>query len=175
MARMHRALGILPITALLLAACARGTGAGASDPSLAPLPSSITASSSAPGAAASAGETAGTGRIDIGALVGDAASYEGQDVTILGRVDSVLADGQAFTTSANGDDNSILVIVGDDATVQKDITEKAVVFITGNVVPFTGEDLAAAGAAVGADQLSDYQGDYAIVATEIADPLSSGS
>lgn len=175
MARMRRALGILPITALLLAACARGTGAGGSDASMAPPMSSSGGSSASASAAASVGESPAAGRIDIGALVGDAASYEGQDVTILGRVDSVLADGQAFTTSANGDDDNILVIVGDNATIEKDITEKAVVFITGTVVPFTGDDLAAAGAAIGADQLSDYQGDYAIVATDIADPLNSGS
>lgn len=171
MVRMRRALGILPLTALLLAACARGTGAGASNEPMTPSGSTP----AMPTASASASEPASTGRIDIGELVGDPASFEGQDITILGRVDTVLADGRAFTTSASGDDNNILVVVADGATVDKDIAEKAVVFVTGTVVPFTGDDLAAVGATIGADQLSAYQGDYAIVATEIGDPLNSNS
>jgi hypothetical protein len=175
MVRMRRALGILPVIALLLAACARGTGAGATDTSTEPSGSSANQPSTSASAAPSASEAVTTGRIDIGALVGEAASYQGQEVTVLGRVDSVLADGKAFTTSPNGDDNNILVIVGDNATVEKDIAEKAVVFITGTVVPFTGDDLAAAGAAIGVDQLADYQGDYVIVASDISDPLNSGS
>src|SRR5574338_101649 len=139
MVRMRRALGILPVIALLLAACARGTGAGATDTSTEPSGSSANQPSTSASAAPSASEAATTGRIDIGALVGDAASYQGQEITVLGRVDSVLADGKAFTTSPNGD------------------------------------DIAAAGAAIGVDQLADYQGDYVIVASDIADPLNSGS
>lgn len=172
MPRMRRALGILPLTALLLAACARGTGAGADDGSAA---SGSTAAAASATAAASTGATATVGRTDIGEVVGDPAAYEGQEITILGRVDAVLADGQAFTTSPSGDENDILVVVAAGANVEKDISERAVVFVTGTVVPFTGDDLAAIGATLGVDELADYQGDYAIVATAVRDPLSPGS
>jgi hypothetical protein len=167
MNRMRRTLGILPVAALVLAACAApGTGAGDSDTSPA-------ASATSPAASAPASDVAG--RVDIGDLYADPGAFAGQEVTILGRVDAIAVEGGAFLTSPSGEEDGLLVVLAEDATIDKEIAEKSVLWITGSVVPLSAEDLEAAGAAVSADDagLADYAGEYVVVANEIGDPLTS--
>lgn len=169
---MRRAIGILPPLVLVLAACAApGTGGGDTNGgtgSLEPMASGSPA--------ASDDGAAGIGRVDIGDVFADPSSFAGQELTVLGRVDAVLINGTAFLTSPSAEPDGLLVILADDATVEKDVAEKRVLWITGTVVPFTSEDLASAGASVSTDDasLADYTGEYVLVATQIGDPLASG-
>jgi hypothetical protein len=160
MNRLRRTLGVLPIAALLLAACA-APGSGGGD-TASPIPSATDGGSAAPG------------RVDIGDLHADPAAFAGQDVRILGRVDTVLVEDAAFLTSPSGEEDGLLVVVADGARVDKAPVARSVLWITGTVVPLTAEDLAAAGALVTTDDaaLADVSGEYAIVATELADPLT---
>jgi hypothetical protein len=166
MNRMRRAIGILPPLVLVLAACAApGSGGGDHSSDMASTSAAASASTAPSGAA---------GRVDIGDLYADPAAFAGQEVTILGRVDGLVGDGGAFLTSPSGEDEGLLVVPADDATVEKEAAQNRVLWITGIVVPFDSEALAAAGTSVGADDpaLAEYAGDYAIVATELGDPLA---
>ena len=183
MHRMHRALGILPVLTLLLAACAAsGTGGGGA--SFAPDSSSAreSAAASASGAAetgASTGATAspadqggGADRIDIGVLTGDPGAVAGTELRVLARVDEMVADGEAFYTSPSGtDEGRFLVVLAEDARVDKEMVEGAVVWVDGTVVGGTGEELESAGAAT-TEMPSDYEGDYVLIASALADPLA---
>lgn len=168
MNRMRRTLGILPVAALVLAACAApgsGTGDSSTDPAASPA---------APGASSSAAASGVPGRVDIGDLYADPGAFAGEELTVLGRVDAIAVDGGAFLTSPSGEEDGLLVVLAEDATVDKEIAERAVLWITGSVVPFTAEDLAAAGATVAADDagLAGHAGGYVLVASEIGDPLA---
>lgn len=168
MNRMRRAIGILPPLVLVLAACAApGSGGGGGDDT-----SDMASTSAAASASTAPSEPAG--RIDIGDLYADPAAFAGQEVTILGRVDGLVGDGGAFLTSPSGEDEGLLVVPADDATVEKEAAQNRVLWITGIVVPFDTEALAAAGTSVGADDpaLAEYTGEYAIVATQLGDPLA---
>jgi hypothetical protein len=160
MNRLRRTLGVLPVAALLLAACA-APGPGGGDPA-SPIPSATDGGSAVPG------------RIDIGDLYADPAAFAGQEVRILGRVDTVLVEDAAFLTSPSGEENGLLVAIADDARVDKSPVARSVLWITGTVVPLTADDLAAAGALVSADDaaIADVSGEYALVATELGDPLT---
>ena len=162
MNRMRRAIGILPLLVLVLAACAAPGSGGRDD-------SSDMASGSA-----SAAPGGAVGRVDIRELYADPAAFAGQEVTILGRVDGLVEDGGAFLTSPSGEEDGLLVVPADDATIEKEAAEHRVLWITGIVVPFDTEALAAAGTSTTADDpaLAAYAGDYAIVATELGDPLA---
>ena len=93
MNRSTRAITTIIFSALFLAACARtGTGGGGTSSSSALPESSGSATASMP---AASGEATANERIDIGALAANPDSYEGQDVTVLARVDKVLVDGSA--------------------------------------------------------------------------------
>lgn len=160
MNRIRRTFGVLPVVALVLAACAApGTGGG-------DLQSSAPTASAADGSAAPE-------RVDIGDVYADPMAYAGEEIRILGRVDTVLVDEAAFLTSPSGEEDGLLVVVADDATVDKVPAERSVLWITGTVVPRTAEDLSAAGALVPADDaaLAEVPGDVAIVATQLGDPL----
>jgi hypothetical protein len=166
MNRMRRAIGILPPLVLVLAACAApGTGGGDDSSDMATTSAAASASTASSGA---------TGRVDIGDLYADPAAFAGQEVTILGRVDGLVGDRGAFLTSPSGEDEGLLVVPADDATVEKEAAQNRVLWITGIVVPFDSEALAAAWTSVGVDDpaLAEYTGDYAVVATELGDPLA---
>jgi hypothetical protein len=187
MHRMHRALGILPVLTLAVAACAapQTGGGGASiapDASAAPA-ASTTASASADaetdasdGASASPGaETGATERIDIGVLTGDPGAVSGTELRVLARVDEVIADGDAFFTSPSGtEEGRLLVVLAADARVDKQIAEGSVVWVEGTVVGGTEDELESAGAAM-TELPSDYEGDYVLVASALADPLAGES
>jgi len=167
MDHIRRTLGVIPVVALLLAACA-APGSGGGD--------AASPSPSAPASASASDDVAdAVARVDIGDLYADPAAFEGQQVRILGRVDSVLVDDAAFLTSPNGEADGLLVVAAQDATVDKSPAARSVLWITGTVVPLTADDLAAAGAVVAADDaaLADVAGDYAIVASELKDPLAA--
>jgi len=163
MDHIRRTLSVIPVVALLLAACA-APGSGGGD--------TASPSSSAPASDDGADAVA---RVDIGDLYADPAAFEGQQVRILGRVDSVLVDDAAFLTSPNGEADGLLVVAAQDATIDKSPAERSVLWITGTVVPLTTDALATAGAVVAADDaaLADVASDYAIVATELSDPLAA--
>lgn len=183
MQRMHRALGILPVLTLAVAACAAPqTGAGdassgpessaAASPSTS-SPSGTSGTDASGGASASPAPEAGSAeRIDIGVLAGDPGAVAGSELRVLARVDEVLSDGQAFYTSPSGtDEGRLLVVLADDARVDKEMAQGAVLWVDGTVVGGTGEELESAGAAT-TELPSDYEGDHVLVASVLADPLA---
>jgi hypothetical protein len=186
MHRMHRALGILPVLTLALAACAAPqTGGG--DASSAPDASTALASTAASASAvagtdashgASPSPGAGTGaaeRIDIGVLAGDPGAVSGTEVRVLARVDEVVAEGDAFYTSPSGtEEGRLLVILAEDARVDKEIAEGSVVWVDGTVIGGTEDELGSAGAAL-TELPSGYEGDYVLLASALADPLAGES
>lgn len=164
MNHIRRSFGVLPVIALVLAACAApGTGGGDSQ---SPIPSASVADD---------GSTDDIARVDIGDLYADPAPYAGETVRILGRVDSLLVEDAAFLTSPSGEQDGLLVVVSEDASVDKTPAERSVLWITGTVVPMTADDLATAGALVSVDDpaLADVTAEYVIVASELGDPLAS--
>lgn len=179
MHRMHRALGILPILVLALAACAApGTGGGgAADRTTEPATGQPAETNAAPSGTAAAGiddtAEADVDRVDIGVLAEDPAAFEGQPVAVLARVDEVLVDGLAFMTSPSGtEENQFPVVITSDAQVEKEIEVGNVLWLEGSPVAFTTDDLEAAGADVAADELAGFDGEFVFVATSIADPLA---
>jgi hypothetical protein len=183
MHRMHRAIAVLPALVLALAACsAPGSGAGGDDDQTTePMGSMPAATESAPASSAMAsgseapmpsGEAGTANRVDMVALAEDPSSYADQSVTVLARIDEVVVDDEAFVTSPSGtDEDQLLVVLGDDARVDKDLDDGNVVWVDGTVVAI--DDLESAGAELSGDdpQLADFDGDYAIVADGIRDPL----
>jgi hypothetical protein len=173
MNRMRRAAGILALTALLAACAAPGTGGGAttSGSGANVVPSTNPSTS----AAASAGAEAGAmTRVDIGALSDDPSAFSGEQVKVLARVDQVLVDGVAFLTSPSAsEEDQIAVLVRPDAQIDKEIVEGSVVWVEGTVVGLTDQELADAGVNLSLDELGDFDGEFAIVADAIRDPLAT--
>jgi hypothetical protein len=173
MNRMRRAAGILALTALLAACAAPGTGGGAttSGSGANVVPSTNPSMS----AAASAGAEAGAmTRVDIGALSDDPSAFSGEQVKVLARVDQVLVDGVAFLTSPSAsEEGQIPVLVRPDAQIDKEIVEGSVVWVEGTVVGLTDQELSDAGLDISLDELGDFDGQFAIVADAISDPLAS--
>jgi hypothetical protein len=173
MNRMRRAAGILALTALLAACAAPGTGGGAttSGSGANVVPSTNPSMS----AAASAGAEAGAmTRVDIGALSDDPSAFSGEQVKVLARVDQVLVDGVAFLTSPSAsEEDQIAVLVRPDAQIDKEIVEGSVVWVEGTVVGLTDQELADAGVDLSLDELGDFDGEFAIVADAIRDPLAT--
>jgi hypothetical protein len=166
------------------AACAApGTGGSAADsetePSMATAshdmsastPPSAGAASSIP--AASGGETSSGGRVAIDDVLTDPASFEGQEITLSENVDQVFVEDVAFLFSGTEVEGQILVVLTPDATIEKTVQANRVVNVTGSLVPFTAEDLEAAGAGISLDDdaLAEFEGDVVLVGTEVADPL----
>ena len=173
MQRMRRATGILvPALVLVLAACGSpDTGGQASDGGSAAQSQAMTSQPAAPAgsAAPSGGETGGAERVDVFTLTQDPGALAGSEIRVLARVDEVVTDNEAFYTSpGGGEEGRLLVVVADDATVDKELAAGVNVFMTGKVTGI--EDLAAAG--VSAEVPSDYSGEWAFVATKIGDPLA---
>ena len=179
MNRMQRAAGIITLTALLAACAAPGTGGGATEPAGSSAAGIGEAASSNPSMspAASANAEAGSAtRVDIGALSDDPSSFNGQQIKVLARIDQVLVDGVAFLTSPSAsDEGQIAVLVRPDAQVDKDIVEGGVVWVEGTVIGLTDQELSDAGLDFSLDQLGDFNGDFAIVADAIGDPLASAT
>lgn len=176
MNRMQRAAGIVALGALLAACAAPGTGGGATEPSGTSGTGAADAASMNPSTSPAASATAENGavRVDIGALSDDPSSFTGQQVKVLARVDQVLVDGVAFLTSPSAsEEGQIAVIIRPDAQVDKDVVEGSVVWVEGTVVGLTDQELADAGLDFSLDQLGDFDGEYAIVADSIGDPLAS--
>lgn len=171
MQRTARAITTLILSALILAACARtGTGGGGTTSSALPE-SSGSAAASMP--AASKGATA-TQRVDIGGLAANPDSFEGQNITVLARVDKVLVDGTAFLTSPSASETGqFAVVVKPDATVDKDLVEGAVVWVDGTLVGLTDQDLSNAGVDVTPQQLNGFKGEWVLIADAIRDPLAN--
>lgn len=189
---MHRMTRVaaLPALVLLMAACSRGgTGAGGDEtiPSLpaasTPAGSSMGAMPSSSGAAmpsASASTSVGgdeTGqRVDMSTLAADPGTYEGQDITVLARVDKVLIDGTAFITSPSGtEEDQLAVIIKPDASVEADLAEGDVVYVDGTVAGFTADDLDSSGVDVSPEDLGGFDGEFIILADGIRDPLAPSS
>jgi hypothetical protein len=185
MNRMRRALGIVPVVALVLAACAgQGTGSGATEDDAAmPSGSHAMASSTGPAAseaattpAASADESAaaaGDDRVAIDDVLADPAAFEDQEITISENVDEVFLDGAAFLFSGTEVEGQLLVVATPETTVNEQPEANRVITVTGTLVPFTAEDLEAAGAAIAIDDaaLGDFSGNAALVAAETNNPL----
>jgi hypothetical protein len=168
MHRMRGAAGAVAIVTLLAACAGVGTGAGSS--------ASPAGTGAAPSGSAPASGEAATAdhRVDIGTLGGDPASFQGQEVKVLARIDKILVDGVAFLTSPSAsEEGQLAVIVRPDAQVDKDIQEGRTVWVEGTVVGFTADELESAGVDVSPDQLGDFQGEFVIVADRIGDPLAS--
>ena len=174
MNRMRRAAGIVTLTALLAACAAPGTGGGATEPAGtgATDAASMNPSSSPASTGSADGDTAT--RVDIGALSGDPSSFSGQSIKVLARVDQVLVDGVAFLTSPSAsDEGQLAVLVRPDAQVDKEIHEGTVVWVHGTAAGLTEQELSDAGLDVTLDQLGDFDGEFAIVADSISDPLAA--
>ncbi len=79
----------------------------------------------------------------------------------------------AFLFSGIEVEGQILVVLTPGATIEKDVQADRVLSVTGSLVPFTAEDLEAAGAGLSLDDdaLAEFEGDVALVATEVTDPL----
>ena len=170
MQRTTRAITTLIFSALILAACARpGTGGGTTSSALPESSGSATASMPA-----ASGEATATQRVDIGALAANPDSFEGQNVTVLARVDKVLVDGTAFLTSPSASEQGqFAVVIKPDATIDKDIAEGTVVWVDGTLVGFTAEHLSDAGVDVTPEQLGGFKGEWVLVADAIRDPLAN--
>src|SRR3990170_2426543 len=170
MYRMHRAVGILPVLALVAAACApAGMGGGTTNETGASQgdTSAIPAPSAPPGS-----DAVDVPRVDIGVLAAEPAALEGQPVAVLARVDEVLVDGRAFLTSPSAsEEGQFPVVVSGDATVGKEIATGAVVWLEGSVIALTAEDLEAAGVEVAVEELGGLDGEFVFVADTVADPL----
>ena len=174
MNRMRRAAGIVTLTALLAACAAPGTGGGATEPAGTGAADAASMNPSSSPEASGAAETGTATRVDIGALSSDPASFTGQSIKVLARVDQVLVDGVAFLTSPSAsDEDQIAVLIRPDAQVDKEIVEGTVVWVEGTVVGLTEQELSDAGLDVTLDQLGDVDGEFAIVADSISDPLAS--
>ncbi|HET8776168.1 MAG TPA: hypothetical protein VFN76_00775 [Candidatus Limnocylindria bacterium] len=171
---MRRAAGIVTLSALLAACAAPGTGGGATEPAGTGAAGAASMNpSSSPASSATAEEGAAT-RVDIGALSDDPSSFTGHQIKVLARVDQVLVDGLAFLTSPSAsEEGQIAVLVRPDAQVDKDIVEGTVVWVEGTVVGLTEQELSDAGLDITLDQLGDFDGEFAIVADSISDPLAS--
>lgn len=177
MHRMHRAAGVLALVVALAACAAPGTGAGPTDETKASGPAGSSAASeasaAASGSAPAAADTGADDRVDMGALAADPGAVTGEQVTVLARVDRVVVDGVAFLTSPSGtEEDQLAVIVRPEAQLDKDIAEGRVVLVDGTVVGFTAEELQSAGVDIGVDELGDFDGEFAIVADAIRDPLA---
>lgn len=177
---------ILPILALVLAACApAGTGGGneSNDATTAPMSSEpMSSEPMTPGASGSLdlasddpsdeiGEP--TGRVDIDDVLTDPASFAGGDeVTIAENVEEVLVEETAFVISGTMVEGNLLVVLTPDAEIEKEIQVDRVVDITGTIVAI--DELESTDAAVSTDdpEVSGFDGEYAIVATVIGDPLA---
>ena len=93
---------------------------------------------------------------------------------MLARVDQVLVDGVAFLTSPSAsDEGQIAVVVRPDAQIDKEIVEGTVMWVEGTVVGLTEQELSDAGLDVTLDQLGDFDGEFAVVADSITDPLAT--
>ena len=174
MYRMHRAVGILPVLALVAAACApAGMGGGTTNETGAPEgnTSPIAAPSASIGSEADRAQ-----RVDIGVVAAEPAALEGQPIAVLARVDDVLVDGRAFLTSPSASqEGQFPVVVSGDATVGKEIATGAVLWVEGSIVALTAEDLEAAGAEISAEELGGLDGEFVFVADTVADPLERTS
>lgn len=175
MNRMRRAAGTLALTALLAACAAPGTGGGAAASGTeAESATSANPSMSVAASDDSAASTTGTTRVDIGALSDDPSAFNGEQIKVLARVDQVLVDGVAFLTSPSAsDEGQIAVLVRPDAQVDKEFVEGSVVWVEGTVIGLTEQELSDAGLDISLDELGDFDGEFAIVADAISDPLAS--
>jgi hypothetical protein len=175
MNRMRRAAGTLALSALLAACAAPGTGGGAAASGTeAESATSANPSMSVAASDDSATSTATTTRVDVGALSDDPSAFTGEQIKVLARVDQVLVDGVAFLTSPSAsDEGQIAVLVRPDAQVDKEIVEGSVVWVEGTVVGLTDQELSDAGLDISLDELGDFDGQFAIVADAISDPLAS--
>lgn len=181
---MARVAGLLATLALVAAACAApGSSGGVADPATEPsmatashdmsastTPSAGDASSSP---AASGGEASTGGRVAIDDVLTDPASFEGREITLSENVDQVFVEDVAFLFSGTEVEGQILVVLSPDATIEKTVQANRVVNVTGSLVPFTAEDLEAAGGGLSLDDdaLAEFEGDIVLVGTEVADPL----
>jgi len=177
MHRMRRAAGV-PALVLILAACAApGTGAGGTPDQGEPSSSMTLTGSSPPSSSVMAspqGEATGDDRVDLSVLTADPGSFEGQPLTILAKVDEVLVDGTAFLTSPSGtEEGRIAVIVRPDGQIDKEPTAGAVVWVDGTVAGFSAEDLQAAGIDISPGDLGGFDGEFAVIADAVRDPLAS--
>lgn len=170
MDRMHRAVGILPVLALVAAACApAGMGGGTTNESGAPEGDT----SAIPAPSASIGSEADpTQRVDIGVVAEEPAALEGQPIAVLTRVDDVLVDGRAFLTSPSAsEEGQFPVVFSGDAKIGKEIAVGAVLWVEGSVVALIADDLEAAGAEISPEELGGLDGEFVFVADTVADPL----
>jgi hypothetical protein len=180
---MRRVVGLLGTLALVAAACAAPGSSGSvadpeTDPSMAgshdmsaSMAPSAGAASSSP--AASDGEATGGGRVSIDDVLTDPAAFEGQEITLSENVDQVFVEDVAFLFRGTEVEGQILVVLTPDASIEKDVQANRVVNVTGSLVPFTAEDLEAAGAGLSLDDdaLAEFEGDVVLVGTEVTDPL----
>jgi hypothetical protein len=172
MNRMRRAAGILALTGLVAACAAPGTGAGGTA-SGTDADSAASANPSMSVAASDDSAASTTTRVDIGALSDDPSAFSGQQIKVLARVDQVLVDGVAFLTSPSAsEEGQIAVLVRPDAQVDKEFAEGSVVWVEGTVVGLTDQELSDAGLDISLDELGDFDGEFAIVADAISDPLA---
>ena len=179
MNRLRRALGVLSILALALAACAsQGTGGGATDEATGMAAGSHAMSSAAApnasGASTSPSAEASTEeRVWIDDVLADPAAFEDQQITISENVDAVIADDAAFIFSGTEVEGQLLVVLTPETTVNEKPEVNRVITVTGTLVPFTAEELEAAGAPISIDDeaLSEFSGNAVLIATEVNDPL----
>ena len=173
MNRMRRAAGILALTALLAACAAPGTGGGATASGTGADGMTSTNPSVSPAASGGATDDTTT-RVDIGVLSDDPSAFSGEPIKVLARVDQVLVEGLVFLTSPSAsDEGQTPVLVRPDAQVDKEISEGAVVWVEGTVIGLTEQELADAGLDVSLDQLGEFDGEFAVVADAISDPLAT--
>ena len=166
-----------------MAACAApGSGGNATDaetdPSMATeshdmsttVPSADDASASP---ASSGGEASDGARVAIDDVLADPAAFEGQEITLSENIDQVLLEDVAFVFSGTEVEGQVLVVLTPDAAIEKEVQTSRVVNVTGTLVPFTAEDLEAAGAGLSLDDeaLAEFEGDLVLVGTQVADPL----
>ncbi|MGH2380752.1 MAG: hypothetical protein ACRDG7_05975 [Candidatus Limnocylindria bacterium] len=185
---MRRALGILPMVAFALAACAApnsGGGAGDNESQQQTMPaashdmaaSSMPSASGAPASAPPSDDVTSSeasARVAIDDVLTDPAAFADEEITISENIDAVFVDDLAFLFGGTEVDGQLLVVVTPDAPIDKEIEEDRVVTVTGSLVPFTAEDLEAAGAGISIDDemLAGFEGDLVLIATAISDPLA---
>ena len=70
-----------------------------------------------------------------------------------------------FLFSGTEVEGQLLVVLTPDATIEKTVQANRVVNVTGSLVPFTAEDLEAAGAGLSLDDdaLAEFEGDIVLV------------
>jgi hypothetical protein len=158
---IRRVVGLLATLALVAAACAAPGSSGSvadpdADPSMAG--SHDMSASTAPSSAEASSSPA---------------AFEGQEITLSENVDQVFVEDVAFVFSGTEVEGQILVVLTPDATIEKDVQANRVVNVTGSLVPFTAEDLEAAGAGLSLDDdaLAEFDGDVVLVGTVVTDPL----